>query len=181
MSTPMDRSVIEYMVQRKWALDLKTERKRYLFRLARESKNDPDIASKIGGMLIYNQVIEQFLEDIVDMSIHYIKADLWPVQVEMDVGSDSATFGKVIDLFRQHALVCPDREEILSALRKFNSKRNQVVHDLFDIRDLHKLGQELDEYDDLAGTIIRLLLKYEESIDSKFRELELRVDFSKLL
>ena len=181
MSTQIDRSVIEYMVQRKWALDLKTERKRYLFRLARESKNDPDIASKIGGMLIYNQVIEQFLEDIVDMSIHYIKAEIYPVQIALDVELDKATFGKVIDYFTQYATMEPNRDLILSHLKKFNSKRNQVVHDLFDIRDMDTLGRELDKYAALADEIIDLLAKYDDQVCENFSRLEQKMDFRKFL
>lgn len=180
MSTQIDRSVIEYMVQRKWALDLKTERKRYLFRLARESKNDPDIASKIGGMLIYNQVIEQYLHDIIEMSIYYIKAEIWPVAVSLDIDLDKATFGKMIEYFKQFATVEPNRELILSHLNKFNTKRNQVVHDLFDIQDLKQLAVELDAYADLADEIITLLTEYDNQVCENFCELDRRVNFKNL-
>ena len=46
------QDVVSYMVNRQWTVDQKAERKRYLYRLAQQSKNDKDIASKIGGMLI---------------------------------------------------------------------------------------------------------------------------------
>jgi len=134
-----DRELFDYIRGRKWAVEQKTDRKKFLFRLAQQSKSDPDFAGKIGGILIYNQVIEQFLSDIVEMSIYYIKAKIWPVTVEMDVEMDKATFGKVIDYFRQFATVEPNRDKILSHLKKFNIKRNQVVHDLFDVEDLRKL------------------------------------------
>jgi len=173
--------VIQYMIGRNWAIDKKIERRRYLCRLARQSKADPDIASKIGGMLIYNQVIEQMLKDIVDTSIHYIRARIWPVSVCLELNVDSATFGKVIDYFRQYATLENNREEILTHLRKFNTKRNQVVHDLFDIHDLKKLGRELDEYAGLADKIIQLLEDYDHQVNDNFCELEKRVDFRKFL
>ena len=167
-----DQEFLSYIRGRKWSVEQKTGRKRYLFRLAKDSKADPDFAGKIGGILIYNQVIEQFLADIVEMSIYYIKAKIWPVTVEMDVELDKATFGKVIDYFRQFATIEPNRELILSNLKKFNSKRNQVVHDLFDVEDLRKLYDELAEYAQLADEIILLLDEYNNEICNNFCKLE---------
>jgi hypothetical protein len=132
-------------------------------------------------MLIYNQVIEQYLFDIVDMSIHYIKAEIYPVQIALDVELDKATFGKVIDYFTQYATMEPNRDLILSHLKKFNSKRNQVVHDLFDIRDMDTLGRELDKYAVLADEIIELLAKYDDQVYDNFSRLEQKMDFRKFL
>lgn len=170
-------TVVDYMVNRRWESDRKASRKKYLFRLARQSKTDRDIASKIGGMLIYNQLIEQCLTDIVEMSIYFIKAEIWPVSVELDIDIDKATFGKVMEYFRQFASIEPNRELILSHLKKHNTKRNQVVHDLFDIQDLTKLARELDKFAELADEILRLLLEYDDQIRENFRALSKRVDF----
>jgi len=176
----VDKSILEYMAHRRWAVDQKNQRKRYLFRLARESKTDDDISSKIGGMLIYNQVIEQLLRDIVDMSIHFIQAEIWPVSVSLDIDTDKATFGKMIEYFKQFATIEANRELILSYLKKFNTKRNQVVHDLFDVQDLRKLAFELNDYAELADEIIDLLVEYDNNVCENFCELEKRVDFEKL-
>lgn len=181
MAVKQNDDIVVYMTQRKWTEDCRLQRRRYLCRLARQSKQDPDIASKIGGMLMWNQVVEQMLKDIVDTSIHYIKARIWPVSVELRVDLDSATFGKVIDYFRQYATLENDREEILGHLKRFNSKRNQVVHDLFDIPDLKKLGRELDEYAELAEELLKLLEKYDNQVCDNFLELEKRIDFRKFL
>lgn len=170
--------VVKYMKERQWATDQKTERKRYMCRLARQSKTDPDIASKIGGMLIYNQVIEQFLSDIIRMSIYYIKARIWPVAVSLDIDLEKATFGKMIEYFKQYATVEPNRELILSLLTKFNTKRNQVVHDLFDINDLSRLAIELNDYAELADEIIALLTEYDNQVCENFCELDRRRSFS---
>lgn len=170
-------TVADYMTNRRWEADRRASRKRYLFRLAQQSKTDRDIASKIGGMLIYNQLIEQCLTDIVEMSVYYIKAELWPVSVELDLDIDKATFGKVIEYFRQFASIAPNRELILSHLKKHNSKRNQVVHDLFDIQDLGRLARELDEFAELADEILKLLMEYDDEICANFNKLSQRADF----
>lgn len=170
--------VVKYMKDRQWQTDQKSERKRYMCRLAQQSKRDPDIASKIGGMLIYNQVIEQYLSDIITMSIYYIKAKIWPVAVSLEIDLDKATFGKMIDYFKLYATVEPNREQILSYLTKFNIKRNIVVHDLFDINDLKKLAIELNEYAELADEIISLLSEYDKQVCENFCELDRSKTFS---
>ena len=177
----LNNDIVKYMVRREWSKDRRIERKKELFRLAKQSKSETDIAHKIGGMLIYNQVIEQYLADIIDMSIHYIKADLWPVTIDLQIDADKATFGKTIEYFRQYATIEPNREVLLEDLKKYNIKRNMVVHDLFDIRDLHRLSAELDEYADLAEQILKMLSDYEEEVCKNFRELEMRVDFRSML
>ena len=177
----LNKEIIEYMVRREWAMDKRIERKKQLFRLAQQSKQESDIAHKIGGMLIYNQVIEQYLADIIDMSIHYIKADLWPVTIDLQVDADKATFGKAIEYFRQYATIEPNRELLLKDLKKYNIKRNLVVHDLFDIQDLDRLSKELDEYAALADSILKLLADYETEVRKNFQELEIRVNFRSML
>lgn len=173
-----DDAVIRYMANKGWRADEKKERKRYLYQAAQRSKSDNDIAGKIGGMLIYNQVIEQMLVDIVEMSIHYIKAEIWPVSVELEVDLEKATFGKLIEYFKQFATVEPNRELILSYLKKYNLKRNQVVHDLFDFQDLEKLALELNAYAELADEIIRLLSEYDSQVCENFCQLEKRGNFT---
>lgn len=171
---------VSYMKNRQWETDQKAQRKRYLYQLAQKSKHDPDIASKIGGMLIYNQVIEQFLIDIVKMSIHYIKAEIWPVTVELDIDIDKATFGKVIEYFKQFATMESNRDQILTYLKKHNTKRNQVVHDLFDIQDMDALARELDDYAELADEILDLLIEYDKQVCGNFCDLCKRSDFRTL-
>ena len=99
--------------------------------------------------------------------------------VSLEVELDKATFGKLIEYFKQFATVESNREVILSFLKKFNIKRNEVVHDLFDIRDLDRLALELQEYAELADKIVRLLADYDRQVYENFCELEKRVDFRK--
>lgn len=173
--------IVSYMVNRKWADDIKGDRKAYLFRLAMKSKTAQDISGKIGAMLIYNQVIEQFLADIIELSIFYIKAEIWPASVALKVDFDKVTFGKMIELFRQYATIEYNRDILLSYLKKYKVKRNEVVHNLFDIADLNQLSKELDEYADLAEEIVYLLLEYDNQVCEKFCDLERRVDFADLI
>ena len=170
--------IVKYMVEGKWKDDEKSERKRYLFKLAQESKSQTELSHKIGGMLIYNQVIEEFLKDIVEYSVNYIKAEIWPVQVHMKFDFSKATFGNLINHFKQYATIEYNREIIINELTAYKEKRNPVVHNLFNIEDFEKLSSELDEYALIADEIVYLLVEYDNSICEKFCDLDSRVDFN---
>ena len=69
---------------------------------------------------------------------------------------------------------------IINELIKYKEKRNQVVHNLFNIEDMDKLENELDEYALLADEIVWLLVEYDNSICEKCCDLSDRVDFNEL-
>lgn len=162
---------------KKWADDIKGDRKAYLFRLAMQSKTSQDVSGKIGAMLIYNQVIEQFLADIIELSINYIKTEIWPASVSLRIDFEKVTFGKMIELFKQYATIEFNRDILLSYLKKYKVKRNEVVHNLFDIEDFVELSKELDEYAELAEEIVFMLFDYDNAVCEKFCDLQQRVDF----
>ena len=171
-------TIVKYMIERKWADDEKTDRKVFLWKLAQKSKEEKDVSHKIGGMLIYNQLIEEFLKDITELSVNYIKAEIWPADVCLKLDFSKMTFGKLINEFKQYATIEHNREILLEYLHKYNVKRNEVVHNLFGNEDLEKLAIELDEYALLADEIVHLLVEYDNSVCEKFCDLDTRVDFN---
>lgn len=173
----MDK-IVEYMVRNRWKTDIKIERKLELWNLAKESKKDLDVSHKIGGMLIYNQLIDEFLKDIVEYSIYYIKAEIWPSSFALQIDFSRKTFGQNIELFRQYATIEYNRDVLIKNLVLFNKKRNQVVHNIFDVKDLQSLKKEIDEHLEIAEEIVELLVEYDNCLCEKFVDLSQRVDFN---
>ena len=93
------------MINGEWKNDIKINRKTELWKLARESQGNVEISHKIGGLLIYNQVIDEFLKDIVEYSIYYIKAEIWPASFALEIDFGKKTFGQNINLFKQYATI----------------------------------------------------------------------------
>lgn len=60
--------ILEYMIAEKWKTDAKQNRKLELLNLARKSRENVDVSHKIGGLLIYNQLIDELLKDIIEYS-----------------------------------------------------------------------------------------------------------------
>ena len=97
----------------------------FLWELAQKSKEETDVSHKIGGMLIYNQLIEEFLKDITELGVNYIKAEIWPADVCLKLDFSKMTFGKLINEFKQYATIEQNREILLEYLHKYNVKRNE--------------------------------------------------------
>lgn len=173
--------VLEYMINREWEKESKLTRKKYLLELAKESKDSSSISSKIGGMLIFNQITEQLLKEVIVSSIAYVKAEIWPTDVEFSISISKATFGKLIEFFKQFAIKQNNSEELVKFLEKLNVSRNEIVHKLFDIDEVALLGKKLDKYGELAESVIVLLMKYYSGICEYFYDLDRRVDFEDLL
>ena len=95
----------------------------------------------------YYHLIEEFLKDITELSVNYIKAEIWPADVCLKLDFSKMTFGKLINEFKQYATIEHNREILLNYLQKYNLKRNEVVHHLFGIEDLEKLAIELEHVD----------------------------------
>lgn len=161
----------EYMVNGHWKTVMNEERKRELWKMAKESQSSNDIKTKIGGLLIYNQVIDECLKDIVDYCVWYMKASIWPVAISLTPDFSKKTFGQVIELFCRCSTVEYNREIIIGDLRKFNKARNTIVHNLFSIKNLQDLEKDIDDYLLLGEEIFDLLLEYDNCICERFIEL----------
>lgn len=172
--------ILDYMVNKEWLKDRERIKKMQLLNLVRTNYDANNLSNKIGSILIYNQLIEQFIKDIIEISIYYIKAEIWPAEVELKVDFDNKTFGQTIKLFEQYATKENSRDEILNKLKDFNKKRNEVAHKLFTVDDLKKLDSQLDSYRVLAEKTMVLLLQYYEAVSYKLEDLADRVQFELL-
>ncbi len=171
---------INFMINKEWKKDYKRERKNFLLTIAKKCENSDEISDIIGGMLIYNQLIEQLLKEIIICSIQYIKAEIWPTSVRMNLNFDKATFGTLIEYFKQFAVEEYNYDVITKHLNSIKKTRNNVVHHLFDIPDIENIKYELKEYYDKSYKLVLLLNKYYDQISYNLHDLENRVEWNKL-
>ena len=173
--------VLEYMINKEWTKESKIEGKIHLFKMAQESIKSEKLQDKIGGVLILNQVIEQLLREIIIASLSYVRAEIWPTEVELNIQTSKATFGKLIEYFKRFAIKKYNREILIKDLEKLNMNRNKLVHNLFDIKDESNLKEELKKYEEISDEVIELLIEYYNAISDGFFELTDRVDFESLI
>lgn len=173
--------VLEFMINREWCKESKIEGKLYLLKRAQESKEANQLSTRIGGMLIYNQIVEQLLKEIIICSIGYIKAEIWPSSVQMDINISKLTFGKLIEYFKKFVIKKYNREILIKYLEELNRQRNEIVHKLFDFEEVMQIETKLIEYGEMSDEVIGLLLEYYNSISEELFDLEKRVNFESLL
>lgn len=173
-------AVLEYMINKEWKKDYKYERKIHLLKLAKEGIDGDNISNKIGSMLICSQVVEQFLKEVILCSVAYIKAEIWPSEIELSLDFEKATFGNLITMFKRFAVKTHHRDEIVLKLKELNTLRNEVVHKLFDIEDIEVLGEILNGYYDSAFDTISMLSKYYGEVCWYLNDLDNRVEFDSL-
>lgn len=173
--------VLEYMINKEWTKESKIEGKWYLFRLAQESIKSDKLQDKIGGILIINQVIEQLLREIIIASLSYVRAKIWPADIELNVQTSKATFGKLIEYFKKFTIKKYNREVLIEDLEELNTNRNKLVHNLFDIKDESNLKKELEKYEEISDEVIKLLFEYYNAISEELFDLDDRVDFRLLI
>lgn len=65
----MDK-ILDYMVNKEWLKDRERIKKMQLLNLVRTNYDENNLSNKIGSILIYNQLIEQFIKDIIEISIY---------------------------------------------------------------------------------------------------------------
>lgn len=169
--------VLEYMKNKEWTKESKIESKMNLVRMAQSNMKSNKLENKIGGVLILNQIIEQLLREVIISSIAYIKAEIWPSEVELTIQTSKATLGKLIDFFKKFAIKKYNREVLIDLLEKLLIYRNKLVHNLFDLKDEKSICKELIEYDNLSESVIELLIEYYNAISEQLLELDKRVNF----
>lgn len=172
--------VLEYMTNKEWTKESKIERKKSLVRMAKSNMKSKKLENKIGGVLILNQIIEQLLREVIISSIAYIKAEIWPSEVELTIQTSKATLGKLIELFKKFVIKEYNREVLIKLLERLLIYRNKLVHNLFDIKDVKSICKELMEYDKLSESVIELLIEYYNAISEQLFELDQRVNFNSL-
>ncbi len=172
--------VINFMINKDWEKDYKRERKIFLLNIATECEKSDKTADVIGGILIYNQLIEQLLKETIICSIGYIKAEIWPASVQMNLSFDKATFGTLIEYFKQFAIKEYNRDVILKYLKDIKKMRNDVVHNLFDVPDIKNIKNGLKDYYGKSYELFMLLNEYYDQICWNLYDLSDRVDWDDL-
>lgn len=172
--------VLSFMVNKEWQKDEKKSRKLELLNAAREGRNSDEMAQKIGSVLLYSQVIDQFLKESIISSVAYVKAEIWPTEIRLQLNLEEMTLGRLIEAFKQYSLKNKNQDLLIGYLKEYNPKRNRVVHKLLSEKDLKVLLNEIEEYNEMAEKIILVLIEYRIDIKMYFYDLEDRVDFDML-
>lgn len=176
-----DRKIFESMKNKEWWIDKFKARKLELISSCRRISSNSSISRKIGGLLLWQQVIEQFLKEIIQISLTYVKAEIWPTKIDLKIDYDRKTFGQIIDMYKNYSVDYEDRPKIIGYLKSINDNRRMVTHKMFNVEDLEELENLFKSSYDIHEDFLQLLLDHYILIGDNLEELNDRVDFEHLL
>lgn len=168
----------EHIKKKKWLVDPKEDQFFHYYKIAQECCKSNKVEDLVSAILLYNQLVEKILRDIIIVSIIVMKAKIWPEKVELDINLNRATFGKMIEYFKRFAIEKYNRSVIIKYLNGILPIRNKVIHKIFDIENLN---EELKDYFGKADELVLMLNGYYNSIAEHILYDFENFDFSKLL
>lgn len=176
-----DKKIFLMMNTKEWWIDKFKSRKIELLRPARRVHFNSSISQKMGAMLIWQQVIEQFLKEIIQISISYIKAEIWPTKVDLKVDLNEKTFGCIINSYDTFSIDFKDKQYIIDILKKINKNRNKIVHRIFEIEQLEGLEEYFKYNFNNYQSLLELLIDHYIYICHLLEDLKERVNWEDFL
>lgn len=176
-----DRKIFEDMKNKEWWLDKFKARKIELIKSCRKTNLNSSISRKIGGLLLWQQVVEQFLKEINQISITYVKSEIWPTKIDLKIDYERTTFGQVINIYKNHSIDYEDRPKIIQYLQTINDNRRIITHKMFEVENLEDLENVFESSYNIHEELLQLLLDHYILICNKLEELKTRVDWDNLL
>ncbi len=176
-----DKKIFLMMKEKDWRIDKLKKRKLELLKPVRNIHNTSSMPRKIGGILMWQQVIEQFLKEIIQISVSYVKAEIWPAKIDLRVDLDEKTFGSIIRLYENFSVDFENKDKTVEILKNINKNRNKVVHKIFEVETLETLEDYFEyNFDNYQG-LLELLLDHYISICDLLEDLNKRVDWEEFL
>lgn len=176
-----DRKIFEAMKNKDWWIDKFKSRKIELIRSCSKINYNSSISRKIGGLLLWQQVIEQFLKEIIQISLTYVKAEIWPTKIDFKIDYDRKTFGQVIEIYKNYSVDYEDRPKILEHLKTINDNRRTITHTMFEIENLEDLEDIFESSYNIHEELLQLLLDHYILVGNNLEDLKTRVDWEDFL
>lgn len=176
-----DRKIFQAMKNKDWWIDKFKSRKIELIRSCRKINSNSSISRKIGGLLLWQQVIEQFLKEIIQISLTYVKAEIWPTKIDFKIDYDRKTFGQVIEIYKNYSVDYEDRPKILEHLKTVNDNRRTITHKMFEVENLEDLEDIFESSYNIHEELLQLLLDHYILVGNNLEDLKTRVDWEDFL
>lgn len=176
-----DRKIFEAMKNKDWWIDKFKARKIELIRSCRRIHSNFSISRKIGGLLLWQQVIEQFLKEIIQISLTFVKAEIWPVKIDYKIDYDKKTFGQIIEIYKNYSIDYEDKPIILGHLKTINDNRRIIAHKMFEIENLEDLENLFESSYNIHENLLQLLLDHYILVGDYLEDLKTRVNWENFL
>ena len=150
-----------------------------LMRIANNAFNKETVDGKLSSVLIYHQIVEEFLINLLKLSNLYIQAEIWPNRLNLKVGN-SLMFGQIL---REHEKTVDfdSKDELLLKCNSFNQTRIKYVHELLKFKNDDEIISAAKKIKDEFNEITELYFKGATFLEWILEDLKKRVDWKDML
>ena len=150
-----------------------------LMRLVNKQFDKRSIEGVLASVLIYQQIIEEYLINLMKMSHLYVKGEIWPSRINFPI-KKKMMFGDILD---SHKLTIDfDKKNVLlEKCREFNEIRIKFVHKLFQFDTTQELIKASENLQKKFREIGYLFWEGRSYLEWQLSDLNNRVDWEQLI
>lgn len=150
-----------------------------LLKIADNQFSNKDISGYLSSILIYQQIIETFLTNLIRLSNLYIQAEIWPTRVKMEI-KPKLMFGQIINEITR-SIEFNKKAELIKDCQEFKSIRIKFVHGLLKFKNDKEISDEAGLIRNKFSSILDLYLQGTCFMEWLLGDLKKRVDWEDLL
>ena len=150
-----------------------------LLSIADKQYESKTIEGFLSSILIYQQVIEEYLINLLKLSNLYIQAEIWPVKITLKI-QEKLMFGKLIELHKR-TIDFDEKTNLLNECKQFNGKRNKFVHCLLKFKTEKEMFRDASQIKKSFELITDFYFNGYGFLEWKLADLKKRVDWNEFL
>lgn len=151
----------------------------HLLSVANKQITNNTLEGVLSATLIYQQVMEDLLLNLLKMSHLYVQGEIWPSQISFPINK-KLMFGQLLD---QHKLSIDfDQKDLLiSTARNFNQMRVKIVHKIVQSKGPNEIVTLAGKIHSDFHKFLDLFYTSRAFLDWKLEDLSNRVDWKGFL
>ncbi|MBE0391493.1 hypothetical protein [Flavobacterium sp. PL002] len=144
-------------------------------KIANKQFSNNNIEGYLSSTLIFHQIIEELLINLLKLSNLYIQAEIWPTKLNLKI-KEKLMFGEII---REHdrSIKFDKKTELIDECRKFNEIRIKFVHNLLKFKNETEVKTKAKSIQEKFRLIIDLYFEGREHIEYLLFDLQKRIDW----
>jgi hypothetical protein len=127
----------------------------------------------LSAVLIYQQVLEEFLRVLLGLSNLYIQGEIWPSRIKLEV-RDKMMFGQLLKE-HQRTIDFDCKKELLNSCQNFSEIRNRFVHKLLKFDSEQEMFSEAKNLKQLFHQALDYYLRSRTFLEWKLLDLKKRL------
>ncbi|NER11791.1 hypothetical protein SAMN06265375_1192 [Muriicola jejuensis] len=181
MSTPIKKDVEEFIKRisnkQKWP-KIDTFLIVSLMRIAGKAYDAGTVDGRVSAVIIYHQIVEEFLVHLLKLSNLYIQAKIWPSRLDLEI-SNKLMFGQILKEHKR-SIKFNGKDVLLLKCERFNTTRIEYVHRLLKFKSDEERVTRSAEINNDYYEIIDLYLEGRKDIEDRLNDLSHHIDWNEI-